>query len=469
MAHARLVHRDSEGRPLVPARHHYEWVRVMEARDLLPWVVVVAPPGFAKSTWYTWAYSTWRIGASRGASRIGIVANAATQASAWVAAVGDAVDSAPFRAAYPRVRPDRKRGWGKGKFFVTGAPAGPNPTCLASGIGGVSVLGKRFDEVVLDDPTTWENARSQTVMEGQRHWLKTTLISRFPPGTGPPEGVGGRMVVVLTRWSEQDLVPTLRELGFTVIRMPALGYWDGQGDPSTRDFVPGDEPLWPEQMSKGQLEALRDEDPIVFQLVMQGNAQVLSGDTFDPSWFQHGVAPPRASFDRVVQYADTAGGRDRTRGDFFCLATIGRITGDDGKPQWWVLDVKRERLSSLQQEDVIKRQAMIWEVDEVVVEDANEGRAIYDRLRADTTFTRPLRRYVPTRDKEFRALPLAAAYRSGRVWHPANAEGVTERWVRSFEAELEAFPESPHDDQVDAAAGAFNSMTRKRLSLRTLR
>ena len=37
------------------------------------------------------------------------------------------------------------------------------------------------------------------------------------------------------------------------------------------------------------------------------------------------------------------------------------------------------------------------------------------------------------------------------VHHP---EG--ESWVRAYEAELEAFPEAPHDDQVDAASGAFN-------------
>lgn len=465
MAHARLIHRDSEGRPIVPARHHFEWVRLMEDRERNPWLVTVAPPGYAKSTWFTWTYTTWRIGATHGHARCGVVANAAGQASAWVAAIGDSVVSQPFAAAYPDVRPDKKRGWGKGKFYVTGAPAGPNPTCLASGIGGVSVLGKRFDEIVLDDPTTWENARSKTVMEGQRHWLKTTLISRFPPGTGPPDGVGGRMSVVLTRWSENDLVPTLKDLGFVIVRMPAIGYWDGLGDPSAPDFEPGDQPLWPEQMTLEQLMAQRDEDPLIFELVMQGNARVLAGDTFDAAWFRRGVPPERGEFERVVQFIDTAGGRDRDKGDFFACVTLGRRTFE-GKKQWWVLDVDRARYSSLRQFDAAKRNALIWEPNRVVVEDANEGRALFDRLRMETAL--PVDKFTPTKDKEFRALPVAGKYRAGRVFHPAAEDGSTERWVRPFEAELEAFPNGPHDDQVDALSGAFNSMQGGRFRLRSL-
>lgn len=474
MAHARLVHRDSEGRAIVPARHHYEWVRILEDREKFPWVVIVAPPGFAKSTWITWTYPTWRIGTTGGRTRVGVVSNAAGQASAWVAAIGDAIMSDPFRAAYPSVRPDKKRGWGKNKIFVTGAPAGPNPSCLGSGIGGVSVLGKRFDEIVLDDPTTWENARSRTVMDGQRHWLKTTLVSRFPPGTGPPDGVGGRMTVVLTRWSEQDLVPTLADLGFTVIRMPALGYWDGVGDPSSRDFEPGEEALWPEQMSRQQLESQRDEDPLIFSLVMQGDSRVLAGDTFDSAWFQHDVPPSRDLFERVITFIDTSGGRDRSRGDYAVILTLGRQKlapeKQGGKPRtrYWVLAVDRGRYSPLRQLDRVKWAATVWEPDQVVVEDVNEAAALIELLQEDATFTRPIRRYKPINDKEFRALAVAGQYRAGRFFHPAGAEGQAERWVRSFEAELEAFPNSDHDDQVDALSGAFNSMSRRGLGFRLL-
>ena len=39
------------------------------------------------------------------------------------------------------------------------------------------------------------------------------------------------------------------------------------------------------------------------------------------------------------------------------------------------------------------------------------------------------------------------------MWHP---EG--EAWVPAYENELVPFPDGVHDDQVDAAGGAFNQM-----------
>lgn len=459
LAHAQLIHRDDAGTPIVAASHHAEWVRILEDRDTYPWVCVVAPPGYAKSTWFSVIYPTWRLGATKGRIRIGIVSNAAGQASAFAAAVGDAVQTQAFQAAYPTVQPNKKRGWGKGSFYVHGAPEGANPSVLSSGLGGVSVLGKRFDEIILDDPTTWENARSQTVMDGQRHFLKTTLVSRFPPGMGPPDGTGGRMTVVCTRWSENDLVPTLRELGFKIVRMPSLGYWDGDGDPASDDFEPGDAPLWPERESAEQLHALREDDELVFELVMQGNPKVLSGDVFDPAWIRRANPPKRRHFDKVTQFVDTAGGRDRDKGDYFAMATVGLIRKPE--PQYWILNMHRERLSSLRQLDKVIQQAKEWEPDSVTVEDVNEGRALYDRLVAETNL--PVKKFVPVRDKEFRAMPMAAKYRAGLVWHP---EG--EKWTRSYEAELEAFPNGSHDDQVDAAAGAMASLLRSGPRLRVL-
>jgi predicted phage terminase large subunit-like protein len=479
-AHSQLVHRTDSGAPMIPARHHAEWVRMFQAghwshddpthpkRQFIyddPWLCIVVPPGYGKSTYSSIAYPTWELGRKNGSPRIGIVSGAAGQSSGFAQAIGDAVQSQAFQACYPTVRPDKKRGWGRGKFYVTGCPEGPNPSVLSSGIGGVSVLGKRLDIIMLDDPTTWEDARSRVVMEGQRQFLKTTLISRFPPGLGPPDGIGGRMIVACTRWSEQDLVPTLEELGFKVVRMPALGYWDGVGDPASKDFEPGEEALWPERETKEQLIALRDEDPLVFELVYQGNANILSGDTFDPAWFRREIPPPREEFERVLQFVDTAGGQDRNKGDFFADLTLGRLSRK-GETSWWVLDVDRGRYSSVRQEEQIKANFESWKPERVVVENMNEGKAIYTRLLHTTNL--PVDKFTPTKDKEFRALPVASRYKGGQVFHALSPSGQPPKWLKAFEMELQAFPNGPHDDQVDALSGAFNRMTRGGVRVRVL-
>lgn len=495
-AHARLLHRDDSDSPIVAANHHGEWIRVMQDREAFPWVVVVAPPGFAKSTWFSLIYPTWRFGVTRGKVRIGVVGNAGTQAAAWVSAIGDAVEQPGFYSTYPyeTVLPDKTRGWSKSQFYLKGTPRGNNPAALSSGIRGVSVLGKRFDEIILDDPTTGDNARSNTEMEGQRDWLKKTLLTRFPPGMGPPEGKGGRMVVVCTRWSENDLVPTLEEKGFVVVRMPAIGYPDRivhckvcgytgivLGDPAT-DTPPhaltgckvpdallevidyGEQSLWPERISEAQLLAQMDDDPLVFALVMQGDASALAGEFFDGGWFRYGQLPDRERFDKVIQFVDTAGGKDRKKGDYFVIASVGKI-GDD----FWILDIVRERLSALRQEDAVKAAAATWNPDVVVIEDKNEGIALIQRLAVTTNL--PIKPYTPVKDKEFRAAPMAAKYRTGHVFHPGTVDenGVrVAKWVRRMEAELKSFPESKHDDQVDALAGAFLAIGARRPQIRVL-
>ncbi len=469
-AHARLLMEDAKGNRLAPASHHGDWIDVLEDREHFPGVVIVAPPSSAKSTWATMAYASWEVGRSEGRIRVGMIANNATLATAFSKSVQDTVVHPLWRVAYPDVRPDERRKWTEAEWYVTGCPKGPNPTMLAAGITG-PIQGKRFDLICLDDPTKWEEARSPQVMEKQRAWLKNTLIKRFPEGTGPPTWEGGesRMVVATTRWSDNDLVPVLEDMGFAIVRTPALGYWDrtatcpscgAERDPSWRNLeltcehcgsaerpevTFGEEALWPEAVSAETLRAARDEDELIFELVMQGNTRVLAGNVFDPLTFRRGELP--SSFDKVVMFADTAGGKDRRKGDFFACAVLGQKNGD-----FWVADVARGRIGAPDQEREIERLAESWQPALIGIEDANEGRAVYQHLNERARL--PLKLVTPRGDKEFRAIPLANGYRAGKIFHPEHA-----KFVRPLEAEMEAFPAGPHDDQVDALSGAYNLVT----------
>jgi predicted phage terminase large subunit-like protein len=464
-AHARLMMREDSGRPIIAARHHLEWIRILEDIESNRWVCVVAPPGYAKSTWFTWAYPSWRVGATGGSLRIGIVSKTANQAVGWAKSVAQTIDHGWFKKAFPGVEKDEKRGWKQDSLFTTGTPAGPNPTIFACGVGSDAIQGKRFDEIILDDPVNWDDARSEAVMAGIRTWFKGLLMQRFPPGMGPPDGTG-RCVIVLTRWGERDLVPTLEEMGFKIIRMPALGYWDRVVH-ADGEIEYGSEALWPEKESAQFLLNERAEDEIIFELVKQGNAAALAGDMFDGAWFQRGIPPDYEEFTKerggvCVQYVDTAGGKDRSRGDFFAMATIG-VTADK---QVWVLDMVRHKEPAPGQERSVLRTFERWvdmgvTPDLLVIEDANEGRALYQRLVATTRL--PLKAYTPIKDKEWRAMQFSNAYRQGLVWHPKDS------WVRSYEAELRAFPAGAHDDQVDAASGAFNHTIEPGPRMRVLR
>lgn len=452
-AHATLFHQTSAGRPVIPARHHAEWVRFAHDVQNYRWIVIVCPPGYAKSTWWSVIYPAWRIGVTQGRIRIGLISNTANLTYGFMRSIQHTIENPLFQDVYgPNAAPDPARGWSQKQFWVKGGVDNQNPTVMAAGIGG-PIQGKRYDEIICDDLTTWEDARSEGTMDGQRHFLKALLIKRFEPGGGPPNGTFGRFVVAMTRWSERDLLPTFQQLGFKIITMPAIGYWDrvvgSDGEPQW-----GSEPLWPEQETLEQLLIEREEDPLTFELVKQGNPSVLGGDVFDTSKLVYARMPKREEFSEIVQYVDTAGGKDRAKGDYFAIATVG--VRDD---QIWVLDMERGRYPAPEQERQVEFAAEKWESTLIVIEDRNEGTALFQRMAANTRL--PINAYVPIRDKEWRAISFANAVRAERVHVPLEFDHKAEawvapRWVRSFVSELEGFPRAPHDDQVDAVVGAYN-------------
>jgi predicted phage terminase large subunit-like protein len=192
---------------------------------------------------------------------------------------------------------------------------------------------------------------------------------------------------------------------------------------------------------------------------------------FDPAWFQRGAPPMLEEYDKTIIAVDTASGKRQATGDYFALARLG-IAGE----KVWIDEIDRGRYNALKREDRVLASLGLkpvgrdsWEVvDErlwrlkpiaLVIEDKGEGTDLIQRLRA---------RHLPVRiidaqanhDKEYRASPLAGAYRNQQVWHPAYPDeaGVLQvpRWVKTYEVELEGFPDWPHDDQVDAVAHAYN-------------
>jgi predicted phage terminase large subunit-like protein len=454
-AHATLFHRDDLGKAIVPAAHHREWVRIAHEIDQYRWVVIVCPPGYAKSTWFSMIYPAWCIGVTRGRVRIGLVSNTAHLTWGFTRSIMRTIADPKYQAVYGIGPDDKNRGWSQQQFWVDNAIDDANPTVLASGIGG-PLQGKRFDEIICDDLTTWEQARSETAMDGQRYWLKSLLLKRFPPGMGPPDGEG-RMIVVMTRWGERDLVPTFQELGFKIVTMPALGYWDRiEHEDGTVEW--GDAALWPERESQADLLQQRDEDEIIFELVKQGNPKVVGGDVFAVEKINRldvNVYDPdfRGSFREVVQSVDTAGGKDRKRGDFFVDATLGLRPGKDGRDEVWVLEIERGRYPAPTQEKMVIERGLEWDPQLILIEDRNEGSALYQRLIESSRL--PVKAWSPIKDKEFRAIQFAQAMQNGKVFVPMDAEGGP-KWRRAFEAELAAFPRGPYDDQVDAVSSAYN-------------
>ena len=88
-----------------------------------------------------------------------------------------------------------------------------------------------------------------------------------------------------------------------------------------------------------------------------------------------------------------------------------------------------------------------WNADHVVIERSSNGLALVQQLMADGPF-RPTA-WPPAGmrqlDKAERLIAQTGQIEEGRVWLPANLEGLD-----AFLSELRAFPNGRYDDQVDS-------------------
>ncbi len=144
---------------------------------------------------------------------------------------------------------------------------------------------------------------------------------------------------------------------------------------------------------------------------------------------------------RLFQTCDVAGSK-KTSADYFVLGTFALCPNGE----LLVLEIFRERLEGPDQPMLIKRKFDEYAPAIIGVESANMGLTLYQLLRR---MGLPVIELKPDADKYTRAIPAAARYEAGMVYHLEGAD-----WLSELEAELLEFPNGMHDDQVDVISYA---------------
>lgn len=322
----------------------------------------------------------------------------------------------------------------------------------AVGAGG-SITGLGFDLIVIDDPIkNSEEAASPAANEKMREWYDTTLRTRLMPG--------GTMVLTMARWSDYDLAAYVtgemeREVAqqfpdaWQTLKLPAIAEAPMDADDDWRDElgrVEG-EALWPEVWP---VEALR---PMMgtsgWDALYQQNPIPKTGGMFPKENWQIRTYPHDAAGWRKVRFWDTAASKGK--GDW----TVGALLGIDHENNVWVLDVVRERADASGVErllvDTAHRdgRAVAVRYEEAKAAAGKATTQAYSRLLLGFDF-----KGIPVEgDKASRAALYAAAQQNRLV---ILAEGP---WNGVFIDEHTRFQRTKHDDQVDAASGAFKELT----------
>ena len=324
----------------------------------------------------------------------------------------------------------------------------------AAGVGG-AITGRSGHLLIIDDPVkNREDAESARMMDKLNDWYTSTLYTRLEPQVGA-------IVVIQTRWSENDMIGQLldnemnvSEKGrenWTIVDLPAL--YEDEGDrpilpahceaiPDWRE-EPGD-PLCPQRYGQDDLERIREAvGSRDFASLYQQRPAPEGGNMFDPSWWQYyNHDTPLPEFQRVMLSVD-ATFTATSKSDY----VVGAVVGQAGS-QFYVLDLVREKLDVIGTMAMISRMYQKHQLSGTVIELAASGYAVYQMLQKKVP---GLVGFRPEKSKESRAAGCVPVVEAGNVYLPASAT-----WLDAFISEFSLFPASKNDDMVDALVMAVN-------------
>ena len=312
---------------------------------------------------------------------------------------------------------------------------------ISAGIGG-AITGHGADLLIIDDPIkNRQEAESITYRENIWSEWQDTLSSRLHPG--------GRVIIIMTRWHEDDLVGRILAKspeGWTVINLPAIA--------EENDIIGREEgqALWPERYdNKWCANKKASLGSRSWESLYQGHPHPAEGNLFKASMFKHYKIVSNCYnvegkiYDKeqckIFQTCDVAGSM-KSSADYFVLGTFAICPNSE----LLVLDIFRERLEGPDQPALIMKKFQEYKPLMIGVESANMGLTLYQQLRR---MGLPVVELKPETDKFTRAIPAAARYEAGTIFHLENSH-----WLNDLETELLSFPNGAHDDQVDVISYA---------------
>ena len=329
----------------------------------------------------------------------------------------------------------------------------------AAGVGG-AITGRSGHLLIVDDPVkNREDAESPRLMEKLRDWYTSTLYTRLEPGVGA-------IVVVQTRWSENDLIGQLLESemnvsekgreNWTILDLPAISedLNDRPQFPEHCELIPDwrEETgiaLCPQRYDIDDLERIREAiGTRDFASLYQQRPAPEGGNMFDPNWWQyysHDTLMP--DFQRIMLSVDCTFTNANTS-DY----VVGMVVGQSGN-SFYVLDMVREKLDVIGTMAMIARMYKRHNLSGTVIELAASGYAVYQMMSKKVP---GLVGFKPERSKQARAAGIVPLVEAGNVYLPASAT-----WLDAMINEFSLFPASRNDDTVDALTMAINYMAQR--------
>lgn len=403
----------------VEAAHHTLIAEHLEAveRGEIDRLMINMPPRHGKSELASRRFPAWYLGLHPEHSIIAASYNS-DLATDFGRQVRNILQTDEYKALFATALADDSRAANRWNTKEGGA-------YVAAGVG-TAITGRGANILLIDDPLKdREEADSEIHRQKVWDWYTSTAYTRLAPG--------GRIIVIQTRWHEDDLSGKLlseEQRGgdkWVRLELPAINA-DGQ-------------PLWPEFYPLEVLERYRKVLPARdWSALYQQRPTPEEGDYFKRDWFKfYDVLPKHLRMYGASDYAVTADG-----GDY----TVHVVCGLDPDDNLYVVDVWRRQVEShIWVEEflnlVARHKPLNWgEENGQIVKSL--GPFIDKRMRERRVYCRR-EQMASVADKPTRARSFQARAAMGKVYLPHGAP-----WVTDLLNEMMTFPAGKHDDQIDA-------------------
>lgn len=339
---------------------------------------------------------------------------------------------------------------------------GKRGVMVTAGAGG-PITGKGADLFIIDDPfKSNEDADSELQRQKVWDWYLSTALSRLEKDLSDPDAPPPVMLLVQTRWHQDDLAGRLLEHEpekWLHFNLPALA---GPDDPLGR--LPG-EALWPEKYDEAALNDIRESQESEglrwWSALYQQNPSVEGGGILPIQNIRYFQTVQKDKARAYILYNDKGEVKQISEnhiGRFMTvdLAATVKTSADFSVFCHWgwtdteellLLDLWRGRIESADHKKIAEQLFYAWKPRFMGVEKATYGLTLLQILSREGKI--PMRELKPDKDKVSRAYAAGAMMRAGKIYIPKGAKFNSE-WL----SEMEAFDTGKHDDQVDCLAYA---------------
>ncbi len=300
---------------------------------------------------------------------------------------------------------------------------------------GASLL--LVDDLYKDD----QEAKSQVTRDQAWDWFVRVALRRR---------MNKKLVVLtMTRWHADDIIGRLTDpenphyneaeaKTWKIIRLPGLAEDD---DPLGREKG---EALWPERYDREYHLADQRRDPVGFMALTQQTPTVIDGILFKRELIPLYRPEDLPANLRIYCASDHAVG-EKQKNDYSAFLKV----GIDVEDNMWVLECLRARLPADRAVEAMLemgtgvRAPLFWWAERGHIS-KSIGPFLHKRMLETNRYMQVVE-VTPVSDKQTRAQSIIARAAMGKVRLPKDAI-----WTETLLAEMLAFPNGLHDDQVDA-------------------